>query len=448
MAPAHCSALYQQMDIKGNSRFEGNLFLWPVTRTARTFRVFVVEPKEYCPRAHGKIFNAAITALVTSEAIPVDPYVKDSPVSGAEPFDLITFPEAFLPQNELVGALQHIVSTLDSIGCVHVGLRPTDNRDQHLFGVHEIKALIQSLSSIPQIDKSDLGAFLGWINKQSDSQKFNIGCLFAIDADHKLRICLHPKIVRSKFEVNPLHEKYMAEADLLTLVTLLPTNKALKSVTLQPLICSDALHLDTDRPQSWPLEGVNTDARCFESFPPDHVDIVSLVTCTPQQVQVAKSGIRYRTWHQEFLNSFLRAASELPRHHYSAFVLSNFQTLPANALGGLSGGFIPVSLLHDTFPPFVTVSSWGKLQNSANRWSTPDDNCKREDGWSSLGYVASLEPAALNDEAPAYMLGFTVYRFPRDITRWKPAEGFVDFQLREAIDEADRMIFRKWKSNV
>jgi hypothetical protein len=432
-------------DVKDKPKFKGNYFLWPVARTDRTFRVFVVEPKEYCPKAHSKIFNAAITALVTPETTPVDPYVKDSIISGVEPFDLITFPEAFLPQDELVNALQHIISSLDSIGCVHVGLRPTDNHDQHLFSVHEIRTLIQSLSDVPQIDQSDLGAFLGWIEKQTDSRKFNIGCLFTIDADQRLRICLHPKIVRSKFEASPLHEKYMAEADLLTLVTLLPTNKALKSVTLQPLICSDALHLDTDRPQSWPLDGVNTDAYCFGNSPPDHIDVVSLVTCTPQQVQVSLRSGQYRTWHQEFLNSFLRAASELPRHHYSTFVLSNFQTLPANPFGGLSGGFIPVSLPHDSFPPFVTVCSWGKFNNSANKWSTPDDNCKKEDGWSSLGYVACLNPAVQRDEAPAYMLGFTVHRFPRDTTRWKPAEGFVDFQLCEATDDSGKMIFRRWE---
>ena len=159
--------------VRDKSKFEGNFFLWPVTRIARTFRVFVVEPKEYSPKAHSKIFNAAITALIAPEATRIDPYVKDSSVSGPEPFDLITFPEAFLPQSELVTALQQI-SNLDSIGCVHVGLRPTDSPDQHLFSVQEIKALIQSLSDVPQIDRCDLEVFSNWITKQIGSKKFNL----------------------------------------------------------------------------------------------------------------------------------------------------------------------------------------------------------------------------------------------------------------------------------
>lgn len=428
------------------SKFEGNLFLWPVTRVARRFRVFVVEPREYSPNAHSNIFNAAITALIAPEATHVDPYVKEGSVSATEPFDLITFPEAFLPQSELVIALQQI-SALDSIGCVHVGLRPTDSPDQHLFSVQEVKALIQSLSAVPQIDHCDLAAFSNWITKQIGSKKFNIGCLFTIDADHKLRICLHPKIVRSKFEVNSLHEKNMEEADLLTLVTLLPTDKTLKSVTLQPLICSDALYLDTDRPQSWPLDGLNDNAGCFGNFPPDHVDVVSLPTCTPQPVQVSLRSGRYRTWHQEFLDSFLRAAKDLPRHHYSTFVLSNFQEFSQKEFGGLSGAFIPVSLPTGDFPAFVAVSSWGKFENCENKWSTPDDDAKKENGWSSLGYVASLNPAALEDRFPAYMLGFTVHRFPRDTTRWKSPQGLVDFQLHRATEDTHGMIFRRCEGN-
>ena len=125
---------------------------------------------------------------------------------------------------------------------------------------------------------------------------------------------------------------------------------------------------------------------------PDHVDLIFLATCTPQQIQVSVKGIQYRTRHQEFLNSSRRAASELPRHYYSTFVLSNFQSLPDKAPGGLSGAFIPVSLVHGSFPSFVTVSSWGKFtsENSSKKWSTPDENVKKEDRWSSLGYVVSL----------------------------------------------------------
>ena len=106
--------------------------------------------------------------------------------------------------------------------------------------------------------------------------------------------------------------------------------------------------------------------------------------------------------------------------------------------------FIPVSLPSEKFPAFLTVSSWGKFKNSANKWSTPDDDTKKANGWSSLGYVACLDPAALNDTVPACMLGFTIHRFPRDITRWKPVGGLVDFQLRRATENSGDLAFRSW----
>jgi hypothetical protein len=404
----------------------------------------VVEPKVYCPAAHSSIFNAAINSLVTPERTRIDPYATDLATQGVDPFDLITFPEAFLPQGDLLSVLRTI-SDLESIGCVHVGLRPTNNPDRHLFSVQEIRELVGSISDSPRIERSDLDAFFRWLKEQAQDRNFNIGCLFTIDAHHKLRVCLHPKLVRSKFEVSRLHEQQMSEANLLTLVTLLPADKAFLSVTLQPLLCSDALHLDTDRPYCWPLEGVNTDASCFGETPPDHVDIVSVATCTPQQGQVTLKGVPFRTWHQEYLSSFIRAASELHRHHNSTFVLSNFQTVPGPAAGGLSGAFIPAPLPSVSFPPFVTISSWGRFPGLANKWSTPDDDTAPGNVWSSLGYVASIDSVALEGLSPAFMLGFTVHRLLRDATRWRPPDGLVDFELRSAIDdrESGTMVFRK-----
>lgn len=182
---------------------------------------------------------------------------------------------------------------------------------------------------------------------------------------------------------------------------------------------------------------------------PDHVDVVSIATCTPQQNESTPMGVQYRTWHQEYLDSFRRAASDpaLPRHHYSTFVLSNFQTFPgASAPYGLSGAFIPVPL-RKAFPLFVKARSWGRFRDSdsSNRWSTPDDGAATGKKWSSFGYVASLDSVALEGLAPAHMLGFTVHRLPRHTTHWRPAEGLVDFQLRTAMDdpESGTMVFRK-----
>ena len=52
----------------------------------------------------------------------------------------------------------------------------------------------------------------------------------------------------------------MEEGTLLTVVTLIPTDKRLLTVSIQPLICSDALLQNTDRPVSRPLEAVHRDA--------------------------------------------------------------------------------------------------------------------------------------------------------------------------------------------
>jgi hypothetical protein len=415
-------------------RFSGNLLIWPIARDARTYRIYVVEPETYSPQEHGSVFRAALTALISQVPSLVDPFTHQMTPPRAEPFDLVTFPEAFLAQDDLLSVLR-LASTLDSLGCVHVGLRPKPDGDSHLFEVNELSRLVESLSSIPQTKSADLSRFSDWLKAQHNASRFNIGCLFAIDADHQLRVCLHPKVVRSKVEVSPLHEGHMTEADLLTLVTLSPTEKALFSVTLQPLLCSDALRLSTDRPHSWPLEGANADAACFGQSPPDHVDIISVATCTPQLERRTPKGGLYRMWHPEFREAFRRAASDdaLGRHHFAVFVLANFRTLPESTPGGLSGAFMPVSY-SNSYPDIVSVSAYGKprsVMGAENGWSEPDGSAHEQR--SDLGHVASLTPFVVEDGALARMLGFTIHRLPRDAMRWGHIHGLTDFQFQVAI---------------
>ena len=71
---------------------------------------------------------------------------------------------------------------------------------------------------------------------------------------------------------------------------------------------SDVLHLDTNRTDNWPLEALQTHAFHLAN-PPDHIDIVSVVTCTPQTT-MPNGKNSYRKWHQEFLRTFERAASD------------------------------------------------------------------------------------------------------------------------------------------
>jgi hypothetical protein len=77
-------------------------------------------------------------------------------------FDLVTFPEAFLPVERLLEILKY-VGRLDSFGCVHVGLRPSAAELNHLFLTSELKALLSELRSIPGILTTDLDFFFGMV---------------------------------------------------------------------------------------------------------------------------------------------------------------------------------------------------------------------------------------------------------------------------------------------
>jgi len=438
------------------SKFKSNWLRWPVARKDRPFRVFVVEPQQYNPAEHSRIFNAAITSLVDPERSLLDPHQRNPFAVRRERFDLVTFPEAFLPKDDLLTALTWLPND-ESFGCVHVGLRPSAEAGQHLFSTYEIGELVKSLNEISEPVANDLVNFSEWLKSQSDEDMFNIGCVFTIDVNKEIRVCLHPKLVRSKFEIAALHEHHMKEADLLTLITLLPADKALLSVTIQPLICSDALLADTDTRRGTPLEGVNDYPECFGDTPPEHIDIVSVATCTPQpQTEpITPDGERSRQWHQQFRESFRRAASEpaLVRHFTATFVLSNFTNIPGSAIGGLSGAFVPIPLRISNPPEFVVSSTYGRLKTSTetdNYWSQPTAGDSLSATISSLGFITSLDSSPTYTSGVASMLGFTINRLLRDTSRWPTSSnGLVDFQLKiAAYDSNGKLVFKKEGSNA
>jgi hypothetical protein len=410
--------------------FLNNSLDWTVNRRDRTFRVYVVEPSAYEPKNHARIFEAAINVFIKRQPTPIDPYTQVSDAAeAAQHFDLVTFPEAFLPADRLLEILNH-VGHLDNFGAVHVGLRPSGTDLNHLFLTDKLHALLHALKTVPRIVPEDLNAFSVWLRDQQKDMRFNVGCLFTVDAEQRVRVCLHPKLVQSKYEVSPLQEANMEEANLLTVVTLRPTDKRSKTVIVQPLLCSDALHLTTKRGGSRPLEAFQRDASCLGANPPDHIDVVSVATCTPQIQEVS-----YRTWHKEFRDTFERAAKDdsLARHHFATFVLSNFLMIATDKPGGLSGAFIPVPVGHAEFPDYVTLSCWGRPQNSVdNRWSTPDEDCVGN--WSTRGYIASLNPFE-KAGAIARMFGFTIDRLPRDQSPWSERRGLTGCTLRIGEDQ-------------
>lgn len=425
--------------------FDGNRLYWPVHKTVRSFRVYVVEPYQYAPEEHAGVFNAAINSLLSPPIQELGDFSVDKGTPPeVEPFDLITFPEAFLPMEDLLGALR-LLARIPQCGCVHVGLRPTSG-EQHLFGVSELQGLVEKIGEIPLVEKSDLSAFSIWLNDQVKSRLFNVACLFAIDANKKIRVCLHPKVIRSKFEIGMLHETNMAEANLLTLVSLIPKDRRHPSVTLQPLICSDGLNGDTDRPGARPIYAVNEDGGdCFKEGGTDHVDFVSLATCTPQPTYGAPPN-EYAQWHPAFQETFSRVGSDdgLWKHHQAIFVLSNFYFTPGEKPGGLSGGFIPVPFPGGQMPDYLAVSAWGypEANKRPDGWSSPNEKIVDESAWKSYGYIASLRSPT---GKAARMIGFAVNKLPRQSSRWRSHSGLTDFQLFVAsIDNSSsRLTFKR-----
>lgn len=420
-------------------RFSGNHLRWPIERTGRTFTVRVVEPRVYEPALHGAIFNAVLTELVAPSSPRIDPYTDPRHAfSAIEEFDLVTFPEAFLGATDLLEVLSRVKS-IGSLGCVHVGLRPAAHDELHLFTVDQIQKLADQLSAISSLVMQDIASFQKWLGKQKTWQRFNLGCLFTIDASGELRVCLHPKLVRSKFESHAMPEEHMEEADLLTLVTLSPTDKEYLSVTLQPLICSDVLNISRDRPGDPPLKAVNTDAICFED-PPDHIDVVSVATCTPQPSEPMPYGQSYLTWHGQFLEAFKTTQSGLlPRHNFSTIVLANFLFTPPNKRAGLSGIFMPVPPGREPFHQDVSVCCWGRSRTADhgdNHWSTPTDNAQNE--WSNKGFIAALKPTS--EEVTVRLFGFTISRLPRDVPRWDTPGSLTRCWVHVGIPTADGVI--------
>jgi hypothetical protein len=433
------------------AKFKGCLLVWPTTRETRRFHVRLVQPEACNPTQHAEIFNAAVSSLFASEHSRI---TSSTNMSAAPPqqqrADLLTLPEAFLLTRDLLETLRYLTGlSLVDFGCIHVGLRASESRHEHLFSVDQLRDFVLELQTL-QLIASDLTPFADWLGQQTEGDYFNIGCLFTWDADGNLRLCLHPKMIRSKYESSPIPNRHMKEGNLLTLITLLPAHRALASVTLQPLLCSDALGLTTDSANSRPLDAVNHAADCFPAVPPDHIDIVSVGTHTHREERPSAFGGR-PIWHKDYLDSFLRAANDdtLGRHRHAIFVLSNFATLDDGAKGGLSGAFLPCSLRKTDWPAFVSLSAYGKPKPDSpypNEWYFPTDDTQPPQPWSSRGYLAYLKPPGSSD---AYMLEFTIDRLLRDVSRWRSPEGLVVCQLHDTDRDPDnhRLFFRLWKGS-
>jgi hypothetical protein len=119
--------------------------------------------------------------------------------------------------------------------------------------------------------------------------------------------------------------------------------------------------------------------------------------------------------------------------------------MPNGKPGGLSGAFLPIRLRYEEYPPFVTVSVWGMNKSLMidNIWSQPARN--PPEGWSSLGYLAGLDPYDDSSISPVRIFGFSINRLPRHMTRLDDTNGLVKFQLELATSDPDsgKTIFKE-----
>ncbi|CUX56913.1 hypothetical protein AGR8A_pTi10045 [Agrobacterium fabrum str. J-07] len=420
---------------------------WPYVRRTHQFVVRVVEPSRYEPKEHAGLFNQLVIGGMLPTSAKLDPY--DFPI-GIEPrdqYDLITFPEAFVSADALLSVLRVLPGNKPS-GCVHVGLRPSADDENHLFEASVALQLIQALTSVFPKAGQDLAAVTAWLELQKPNMRLNLACIFLIDADGELRICIQPKFVRSRVETSALSQHHMDEGDLLSLLTLVPADPRFATVSLHPLICSDFLDIGSDRHFESPIAAVTKYAGHFDNRPPDHIDIVSVATCTPQKKARTPSGSYVSTWHEKFLEAFI-ACAERPafaRHHFAAVVLANFGKVPGSKPGGLSGVFLPVKpQWAELAAPGVRISSWGKPDATSqenNQWSPPLPGIPEK--WSGRGFITAVDPGDDIKGHDALIFHFTIQRLPRGNSMWTPYEGLTQCEVRVGCrDESGTWAFNR-----
>ncbi len=392
----------------------------------------LVEVARYEPSQHARLFHAALRALTTGHIEQAGTERRGE--RPPPPFDLATFPEAFLPVDALQSLLQRYTSGAGPPGFVHVGLRADEHN--HLLPIETVAALVGALRRDGVAQEDDLRELGVWIQDQPAGRMFNVGCLFGVDAERRLRICLHPKLVRSKVELSPLLENHMHEANLVSVVVLEPTGPDLQPLYIQPLLCSDALFLEVDQPACHPIRAVTSGAASFAGARVDHIDLVSVASCTPQSSDRYGNGDLRREWHGTFREAARRIAQEddVRCHHGATMILANFREPPGPAAGGLSGVFVPHSLLSPSIHPFLQLSAFARSKCNGvfeDRWFPPRE-LESFGNWADIetrGYVAALAPA----QAALSLLRFELTRLGSDARGWGRRTTLASISVRDGL---------------
>lgn len=404
---------------------------WSIEKKRNDYRVMIIEPRKFDPPSHFNVFSLAMKSILGDYKV-IDPYEPkfNSNNRADKYYDQIIFPEAFMYYKDFKNALLTL-SRFPYFGCVHVGLR-SDRSKTHLFPHQEVIEMIDELESVLEIVPDDVSEFRKWLESENGDGHYNLACMFAKDVNDKLRLCLHPKVVRSEIENNPLPENHMTEAHMYNLVVLEPENNSINAITIQPLICSDVLIVNRSNYKN-PLDAVNT----IDKFPvrvPNKIDIVSVVSCTPQEEElIPKSNVSVRKWHPAFRDSFDSMSKEASylRHQSATFLISNYQQVNDKPYG-LSGLFFPHALsrqLVDKFPKGVHKHLWGRFSQGADpKWLFPSQLPEPVEESKSVikRCIVALEPSTENSVYEARALEFTISILPSYLGNQSRIKSYIN----------------------
>ncbi|WP_141213291.1 hypothetical protein [Janthinobacterium sp. PC23-8] len=398
-------------------------------RDSRSLRLFTVEPHAYEPEKHSAILFSIVTRLKSNTEESYGTKVNILPASS---FDLLVFPEVFLCSADLI-TLVNSLRSAGPTGCIHTGIRP-DSSERFLFARDEVLKLSEDLIKAGA-RPDDLCRFSNWLINQKKNTHFNLGAVIAVDVDSKVRITLHPKVLRSKFELSAFPDSNMTEAKFLTLITLIPSEPSLLPITLQPLLCSDALIHDTDYPGTRPIDAISRYGNSFNNTIPDHIDIISLATCSPHT-----PSKDFPLWHIDFREGFLRMAKHDNnlRHRHAIIVMANFLQIPDNPrFGGLSGAFLPIPLHINRQPKSVVACQYATAENSHDpAWHINDVVVSKK-----LAHMICLKYPKILNSSTVTLLGFDLHRVLKEANHYNPSHGLLNYEILVGTTQPDGTIY-------
>jgi hypothetical protein len=152
---------------------------------------------------------------------------------------------------------------------------------------------------------------------------------------------------------------------------------------------------------------------------PEHIDIISVATCTPQKNEATRGEPARLIWQPKFREMFIQTmeAAALARHRDAMVVLANPRRIEAKD-GGLSGCFVPLPLPEPSeFGANMRFWSYGRHEREDNRWLSSAASTDLGHRWSSLGHLVALDPETLEPPTEDVLIAFTIPSLPRDRPR-------------------------------